>query len=165
MRSKIDETGEIAFKVDVAKARQGGTEEHQPCTVMTGVDWGIGAGELAAGVDMIIGSAWSPALLSMAVSLSFGLRSLLLCWDISRVSLDSSPLSCMRRSLPCQDGTSQTIPVKLFSWKALFCHLRQGFPDRSRARRPALIAPWLALGPNLWPVIPAPIAGDGLLVP
>lgn len=46
---------------------------------MTEEGGGIGAGELAAGVDMIMGSGWSPALLSMAVSLSFGLMSLLLC--------------------------------------------------------------------------------------
>jgi hypothetical protein len=49
-----------------------------------------------------------------------------------------------------QRGISQTTPVKLFSLKPPFCHLRHGLPDRSRARRPALIAPWLALGPSLW---------------
>jgi hypothetical protein len=40
-----------------------------------------------------------------------------------------------------QRGISQTTPVKLFSVKLPFCHLRHGFPVRSRARRPALIAP------------------------
>lgn len=31
-------------------------------------------------------------------------------------------------------------------------HLRQGAPERSSARRPAFMAPWLALGPSLWAV-------------
>jgi hypothetical protein len=48
-----------------------------------------------------------------------------------------------------QRGISQLTPVKLLSRKPPFCHLRQGFPERSRALRPALIAPWLALGPSL----------------
>jgi hypothetical protein len=47
-------------------------------------------------------------------------------------------------------GISQTTPVKLLSVKPPFCHLRHGLPERSSARRPALIAPWLALGPSLW---------------
>lgn len=48
-----------------------------------------------------------------------------------------------------QRGISQTTPVKLLSRKEPLAHFRQGLPDRSRARRPALIAPWLALGPSL----------------
>lgn len=48
-----------------------------------------------------------------------------------------------------QRGISQTTPVKLFMVKPPLLHLRQGLPDLSRARRPALIAPWLALGPSL----------------
>lgn len=42
----------------------------------------------------------------------------------------------------------QCTPVKVLSWKLPLVHLRQGLPLRSRARRPALIAPWLALGPS-----------------
>jgi len=38
-------------------------------------------------------------------------------------------------------GISQTTPVKLLSLKLPFCHLRHGLPVRSRARRPALMAP------------------------
>lgn len=43
----------------------------------------------------------------------------------------------------------QVMPVKLLSWKVPLVHFRHGFPDRSRARKPALIAPWLAFGPSL----------------
>lgn len=48
-----------------------------------------------------------------------------------------------------QVGSSQTTPVKLFNWNGLRSHRRHGVPLRSRARRPALMAPWLALGPSL----------------
>lgn len=47
-------------------------------------------------------------------------------------------------------GISQETPVKLLSLKPPLAHFRQGLPDRSRARRPALMAPWFALGPSLW---------------
>lgn len=40
-------------------------------------------------------------------------------------------------------------PVKLLTLKPLRCHFRVGLPVRSRARRHALMAPWLALGPSL----------------
>ena len=50
-----------------------------------------------------------------------------------------------------QDGRCHTTPVKLLTLKPFFSHLRQGLPVRSRARRPALMAPWLAFGPSLWP--------------
>jgi hypothetical protein len=62
-----------------------------------------------------------------------------------------------------QRGISQVTPVKLLSLKLPFCHLRHGFPDRSRARRPALIAPWLALGPSLW-AAPVPFAARGAVL-
>lgn len=54
-------------------------------------------------------------------------------------------------------GTSQTVPVKLLRVKPPLAHFRQGLPERSRARRPALIAPWFAFGPSLWPA-PRPFA-------
>lgn len=53
-----------------------------------------------------------------------------------------------------QLGSCQRIPVKLFNWNGFRCHLRHGAPVRSSARRPALIAPVLALGPSLWPAPP-----------
>jgi hypothetical protein len=43
-------------------------------------------------------------------------------------------------------GASQAMPVKLLTRKGEKVHLRQGLPVRSRARRLALIAPWLAFG-------------------
>lgn len=48
------------------------------------------------------------------------------------------------------DGSCHVTPVKLLTLNPLRSHLRHGFPVRSSARRPALIAPWLALGPSLW---------------
>lgn len=47
-------------------------------------------------------------------------------------------------------GNSQTTPVKVFRWKPDFAHFLHGLPVLSRARSPALIAPWLAFGPSLW---------------
>ncbi len=49
-----------------------------------------------------------------------------------------------------QREISQTTPVKVFSLNPPLAHLRHGFPERSSARRPALMAPWFALGPSLW---------------
>ena len=40
-----------------------------------------------------------------------------------------------------QRGISHVTPVKLLSWKPPLAHRLQGLPERSRARRPALIAP------------------------
>lgn len=48
-----------------------------------------------------------------------------------------------------QRGISQTAPVKVFSLKPPLFHFRQGFPERSRALSPALIAPKFAFGPSL----------------
>lgn len=48
-----------------------------------------------------------------------------------------------------QEGISQTTPVKVLRWKPDLAHLLHGLPVLSRARSPALIAPWLALGPSL----------------
>lgn len=63
-----------------------------------------------------------------------------------------------------QVGISQTMPVKLLIRNTLFSHLRQGLPLRSSARRPALIAPWLALGPSLCPATGAGVV-QGRVVP
>lgn len=46
------------------------------------------------------------------------------------------------------DGSSHMMPVKLRRCSDLRSHLRQAAPVRSRARRPALMAPVLALGPR-----------------
>lgn len=92
-------------------------------------------------VDIAIGSLGSQRLLSIATSLSVGLTSLLLCMEMSFVSLESSPLRYDSFSRPFHDGMSQATPVKLLTENGLRLHLRHGFPDLSRARRPALIAP------------------------
>ncbi len=110
---------------------------------------GAGTGELAAGVDSITSRApFSPALLfslSIAVLLSLALLPLgceasLLSWLSSFGILDLGAR---------HDDNSHTTPVKLLSWIGFRSHFRHGFPDRSRARRPAFMAPWLALGPSL----------------
>lgn len=58
------------------------------------------------------------------------------------------------------EGTSQITPVKVFTEKPDLVHFLQGVPVRSRARSPALIAPWFAFGPSLWVgTVAAPGAG------
>ena len=52
--------------------------------------------------------------------------------------------------MPVHEFRPQETPVKLLTANCLRPHLRHGFPDLSRARRPALIAPWFAFGPSLW---------------
>lgn len=49
-----------------------------------------------------------------------------------------------------QRGISHSTPVKVLRRKPPRFHLRQGLPERSRARSPALMAPWFALGPSRW---------------
>lgn len=91
-----------------------------------------------------------PALLvSLLTWLLSSLFSLLL---LSADAADEAPFDSSGRTLggAVHRGISQTSPVKDLSLKPLRCHLRQGLPDRSRARRPALMAPRLALGPSLW---------------
>ena len=47
------------------------------------------------------------------------------------------------------EGISQTLPVNDLILKPVLSHFLQALPVRSRARSPALIAPWFALGPSL----------------
>lgn len=108
-----------------------------------------GAGELSAeklGVPCISTSA--PLLLaSLLIWLLPSLFSLLL---LSDAGVDSSADDSGRGfGGAVHRGISQTTPVKLLSVNPPLFHLRQGLPDRSSARSPALIAPWLALGPSL----------------
>lgn len=56
-------------------------------------------------------------------------------------------------------GISIGMPVNVLITKERFSHLRQGLPERSRARKPALIAPWLALGPSRWELFPLDALG------
>jgi hypothetical protein len=122
-----------------------------------------GAGELAMLTLAISMSPVTLALFSLGTAV-LSLFSLLL----------ASP-SCSASGLPAtldlvgafHRGISHMAPVKLLMLKPVFCHLRQGVPDRSRARRPALIAPWFALGPSLWAVNPLMLFGVplGSMVP
>lgn len=65
--------------------------------------------------------------------------------------LDESDVLSARAELcePFQLGNSKAWPVKLLTVKPRFAHFRHGVPDRSSARRLALIKPVLALGPSL----------------
>lgn len=53
--------------------------------------------------------------------------------------------------------------MKVFTQNPLLAHFRQGLPVRSRARSPALIAPWFAFGPSLC-VATVPVPGMALMV-
>ena len=120
-----------------------------------------GIGELGRSVAVVafVALASPPLLLfslpTMLLSFS-GFASLEAVFSL----LTSSLASCLRVGL-IQVGISQETPVKLFSGKPRLFHRRHGFPVLSRARKPALMAPWLALGPSLWCDGPAPF---GLVV-
>jgi hypothetical protein len=111
-----------------------------------------GAGELSIPViivvSIIVVSPLSPPWLSLSLGMALlpgGLTSLELSLLVS--PLASIPL--VREGAP-QDDMPHTAPVKDLSCKPFFSQRRQGLPERSRARRPALMAPVLALGPSLW---------------
>jgi hypothetical protein len=48
------------------------------------------------------------------------------------------------------EGSCHMMPVKLRSCRGLRSHLRHAAPVRSRARKPAFMAPVLAFGPRRW---------------
>lgn len=60
-----------------------------------------------------------------------------------------------------QVGTDHWTPVKDFKRKVDFSQRLHGLPVRSKARRPALMAPWFALGPSL-PWFEWWVAGEAL---
>ena len=103
---------------------------------------GTGAGELSAeklGVPCISTSTplWLASLLTW---LLFSLFSLLLLSDAAAVD-PSADDSGRDLGGAVHRGISQTTPVNVLSVKPPLFHLRQGLPDRSSARRPALMAP------------------------
>ena len=113
----------------------------------------MGAGDEAWTLATLCTSPSAPLLLLlMLLLLLFG------SWPFSLFSLlllsadggaESSVLVSSFLGGAVHRGTSQMTPVKLFNLNPPLAHLRQGLPDRSSARRPALMAPWLALGPSL----------------
>ena len=133
-------------------------------TGVSSVAGGVGAAgtEVVGGVaEGATGGAGDEAISASTPLLLFSLST----WLLSLFSLLLSPDADADPSVLVLDsivilggavhrGISQVTPVKLLSLKPPFCHLRHGFPVRSRARRPALIAPWLALGPSLWAAVP-----------
>lgn len=94
---------------------------------------------LGAALPVRLTLSVSPLTLGLALGLTLALAS---------APSSSVPDSVLGGLGARQVGTSQTTPVKLLSWKGLRSQRRQGAPLRSRARSPALIAPWLALGPS-----------------
>ena len=78
-----------------------------------------------------------PLLLFSLSSWLLSLFSLLLSPDAGSSDLGSG----LGLGGAVQRGTSQTTPVKLLSLKPPLFHLRQGLPDRSRALKPAFMAP------------------------
>lgn len=111
----------------------------------------VGVGDSVMLVGMGVRSPSPELLFSLGTPLAL-LLALLSLSPVSTVvatSLASAFSSVFLGLGARQVGICQTTPVKLFSWKGLRSHLRQGVPVRSRARRPALMAPWLALGPSL----------------
>ena len=111
-----------------------------------------GAGELTLLLAVLPSSMSAPPLLFSLFSLSIWLLSLFSLLLSPEAESPNVP-SALTFGGAVQRGISQTTPVKLLSVKLPFCHLRQGLPERSSARRPALIAPWLALGPSLWAAV------------
>jgi len=126
----------------------------------------------AGGVDGIGcangAGAMIPGFLTIPLTLSISVAPLLFSlatWLLSLFSLllppDAEPpemASALNLGGAFQRGISHSTPVKLLTLKLPFAHFRQGFPDLSRARKPALIAPWFALGPSLCVAVPVPVA-------
>jgi hypothetical protein len=109
---------------------------------------GTGAGELAR-ASIAVGTGVVPSPLSPLFSLTALLSSLTLVSLEPAESLLTSSEKAAERLGAFHEGTSHTTPVKLRRVKPFFSHLRHlNFPVRSRARRPALMAPWFALGPS-----------------
>lgn len=123
---------------------------------------GMGAGELAWTLGRLRISTSAPevllfSLLPPAPPTPFSLFSLLLLPSAEAGVEVGTPFSSgvdSSAGLGLGGAVHRLIchctPVKVLSWKLPLVHLRQGLPLRSRARRPALIAPWLALGPSRW---------------
>jgi len=104
----------------------------------------MGAGELAGMLWVPCISTSTPLLLLLLASLFawlvFSLFSLVLL-SADAAAEPSADTSGIGFGGAFQRGISQMTPVKLLSLNPPLLHLRQGFPDLSSARRPALIAP------------------------
>lgn len=102
-----------------------------------------GAGDEALLLGMLCISTSPPALLGAVLpgSCPFSLFSLLLLSAESAAGVASESPSAAGLGGAVHRLISHTTPVKLLSVKLPLAHLRQGLPDLSRARRPALMAP------------------------
>lgn len=131
-----------------------------------------GAGEVAILAGRGVSSPSPELLFSLGIMLPSPLALLSLS-PVSRApSLPSRSMSSFFGLGVRQMGTCQNTPVKLFSPNGFRCHFRHGAPVRSSARRPALMAPWLALGPSLcgagmslaWSMVPSSLLPVGTTV-
>lgn len=118
---------------------------------------GTGAGDDAGMLGTLVISTSPPELLfSLLVTTgrwsALSLFSLLLSAVDTAAEAGASSGVTSTTSLGLGGATqrwiSHSTPVKVLSRKFPLFHLRHGLPVRSRARRPALMAPWLALGPR-----------------
>lgn len=111
----------------------------------------MGAGEEALTLGALCTSASPPLLLLLPLLATWpsSLFSLPLLLSAAEGAPESSVVDSEGLGGAVQRGISQTTPVKVLRVKPPLAHRRQGLPLRSRARRPALMAPWLALGPSL----------------
>lgn len=93
-----------------------------------------------------LGTALLPFIVSVPGAVRVGFVSLS---PLSKATVTvPSTFSDFARACVFHDGSCHRIPVKLRRRSGCFSHLRQGAPVRSKARRPALMAPVLALGPS-----------------
>lgn len=120
----------------------------------------MGAGDEAWTLGMLCISTSPPELLLSLLAgwSTFSLFSLLLS-AVDTAAVDTAPEADASSGVAStglglggavQRLISHSTPVNVLIWKPPLFHLRQGLPVRSRARRPALMAPWFALGPSRW---------------
>lgn len=90
------------------------------------------------------------ALLPLTVSVPGANPALVSLSPLSRAATLPSPFSGLAILWLRQVGSCQPTPVKLLRRRGCFSHFRHGAPERSNARRPALMAPVFAFGPSRW---------------
>lgn len=107
-----------------------------------------GAGVISPSPELLfsLGTALLPLAVSVPGALSRGFRSLSPL--SSAATLASTELFDFDRLGVRHEGSCHMIPVKLRSCRGLRSHLRHALPERSNARKPALMAPVLAFGPR-----------------
>lgn len=109
-----------------------------------------------------LGTALLPFIVSVPGAVKVGFVSLSPLSRAVVVTVLPSAFSNFARACVFHDGSCQRIPVKDLKRSGCFSHLRQGAPVRSKARRPALMAPVLAFGPSRWAAATLPNSPSSL---